>query len=260
MPPERETTVSDEPAGLDTSTIVIDRSSPVPLYFQLAQQYEAAIRSGQLPPDSRLDNEVKIAQDLGVSRPTVRSALGYLADRGLVVRLRGQGTIVEREKVQRHVQLTSLFDDLSAADRGPTTRVLRNDIAEASESVASKLEVPLGAPVIRLERVRAADGEPIALMHNFLPAGLAKLTSQLLESNGLYDLLRAAGVRPQSATQSISARNASAAEARLLGESRGAALLTMERIAYDADRRPIEFAQHVYRASRYAYSSRLSAE
>ena len=104
--------------------ISIDRTSPVPLYFQLAQHYEAAIRSGALKVGSRLDNEVQLAERLGMSRPTVRAAFLYLSNKGLVVRKRGAGTLVANERIDRDVELTSLYDDLAAAGRAPATQVI----------------------------------------------------------------------------------------------------------------------------------------
>src|ERR1044071_8075242 len=86
--------------------ISIDRTSPVPLYFQLAQHYEAAIRSGALKVGSRLDNEVQLAERLGMSRPTVRAAFLYLPIKGLVVRKRRAGTLVAKESIDRDVELT----------------------------------------------------------------------------------------------------------------------------------------------------------
>jgi DNA-binding GntR family transcriptional regulator len=106
-----------------------------------------------------------------------------------------------------------------------------------------------------LERIRLADDEPMALMHNHLPAGLVQLNMEMLEQHGLYELLRASGIGLYSATQRMGAKNASAAEARMLNETRGTALLTMERIAYDQSGRPVEFARHLYRASRYAFTT-----
>ena len=250
MLPEPDTAVSD--------AIVIDRTSPVPLYFQLAQQYETAIRSGTLQVGSRLDNEADLAVRLGLSRPTVRAAFLYLSNKGLVVRKRGAGTLVAKEKIDRDVELTSLYDDLVAAGRGPATQVIRNEVGHASEPVARALQLPERALVISLERIRLADGEPIALMHNFLPAALVHLSSEMLAEHGLYELLRASGIRLGSATQRMSAKNASATEARILKETRGAALLTMERTAYDENGRPVEFAQHLYRASRYAFTTSMS--
>ena len=79
--------------------ITIDRTSPVPLYFQLAQHFEAAIRSGALKVGARLENEVQLAERLGLSRPTVRAACQYLSNKGRVVRKRGAGTLVANERI-----------------------------------------------------------------------------------------------------------------------------------------------------------------
>jgi DNA-binding GntR family transcriptional regulator len=239
------------PAG-SHGDIAIDRASPVPLYFQLAQHLEAAIQSGVLEAGARLQNEAELAAHLGLSRPTVRSAFQYLANKGMIVRKRGAGTVVATPRIDRDVGLTSLHDDLAAAGRAPVTDVVRNEVDHASDTVARALQLPERALVICLERIRFADGEPIALMHNFLPAALIHLSTGMLAEHGLYELLRASGVRLGSATERISAKNASLSEARALAESRGTALLTMERIAYDEGGRPVEFGQHLYRASRYA--------
>src|SRR6266705_5287997 len=216
-----------EPETTTPSVINIDRTSPVPLYFQLAQHFEAAIRSGALKVGSRLENEVQLAERLGLSRPTVRAAFLYLANKGLVVRKRGAGTVVANERIDRNVELTSLYDDLVASGRTPATRVLKAEVSHASDQVAQALHLPERALVMSLERIRLADGEPMALMHNYLPAGLVHLSVEMLEKHGLYELLRAASVGLYSASQRMSAKNASTAEARILHEPRGAALLTM---------------------------------
>ena len=232
--------------------IQIDRASPVPLYFQLARQFETAIGTGKFKPGARLENEVDLAERLGLSRPTVRAAFGYLVSKGLVVRKRGAGTLVTDRAIDRDLELTSLYDDLAAAGRRPATLVIRNEVGHASDPVARALMVRERALVICLERVRLAEDEPIALMRNFLPAALVHLSTEMLAEHGLYELLRASGIRLGSATQRISAKNATTAEARILHETRGSALLTMERIACDDGGRPVEFGQHLYRPSRYA--------
>jgi len=242
------------------ASIVLDRDSPVPLYFQLAQQIENEIHVGGLRTGDRLENEVKIAEDLGLSRPTVRAAFSYLVDKGLVQRRRGQGTTVTREKVSRNVKLTSLFDDLAMAGKKPTTRVLHNEVIRPSDLVKEVLGIPDGQLVIYLERLRFGDGEPIALLHNYIPTSLVTLSSEMLEEHGFYELLKAAGIYPDHATQRISAKNSTAVEARFFDEPKGTALLTMERTTYDERGRAIEFAQHVYRASRYALISTVTAE
>jgi DNA-binding GntR family transcriptional regulator len=232
-------------------TIVLDRNSPVPLYFQLAQHLESDIRSGALKSGDRLENEVKIAEDLGLSRPTVRAAFRYLVEKELVHRRQGHGTVVTAEKVNRPVKLSSLYDDLADTGKRPTTKVLHNELVSASDLVKEALGLGSERLVTYLERQRYGDGEPIALMHNYYPSSLVTLSTELLEEHGFYELLRASGIFPARAVQRISAKNASSVEARLLNESKGTALVTMERTTYDDRGMAIEFAQHVYRASRY---------
>ena len=239
-------------------SMVLNRSSPVPLYFQLAQHIENEIRSGNLASGDRLENEVKIAEELGLSRPTVRAAFSYLVDKGLVLRRRGQGTVVTKGKVSRSVKLTSLFDDLAEAGKSPTTKVIHNEVVKASDLVKRALELADDQFVIYLERLRFGDGEPIALMHNYIPTSLVTMSNEMLEQHGFYELLRAGGVFPDHATQRISAKNSTTNESLLLDEPRGTALLTMERTTFDASGRAIEFGQHVYRASRYALVSAVT--
>jgi DNA-binding GntR family transcriptional regulator len=237
----------------------IDRHSPVPLYFQLAQHLEQAIDSGEIVQGSRLDNEIQFAAELGLSRPTVRRAIQYLVDKGLVVRKRGVGTTVVHAKVKRGIELTSLYDDLSSSGQEPGTVVLSNGVEPAGAEVASALGLAEGAPVIALERVRLAQGEPIALMHNYLPPTVPGITTEALERHGLYQIIRASGIYLHSAVQTIGARNASAAEARILDEVKRAPLLTMERTAYDERGTAVEYGNHVYRASRYCFEQSLLA-
>jgi DNA-binding GntR family transcriptional regulator len=192
---------------------------------------------------------VQLAGMLGLSRPTVRAAFLYLANKRLVVRKRGTGTSVASEWSSQNAELAGLYDELKASGRAPTSRVLRASISYASDQVAGALQLPELAPVMSLERIRLADGEPMALMHDYLPAGLVRLNAEMLEEHGLYELLRASGIGLYSATQRMGAKNASTAEARALEETRGTALLTMERVAYDQAGRPVVFARHLYRAS-----------
>src|SRR5437588_6177919 len=111
-------------AGRGFRDAVLDRTSPVPLYYQLAQSLETAIRSGRLSSGSHLDNELDLARQLGISRPTVRRAIALLANKGLVIRRHGIGTLVVPVKVRRPVRLSSLFDDLQEAGQAPRTQVL----------------------------------------------------------------------------------------------------------------------------------------
>ena len=243
--------------ALSTLDFALDRGSPVPLYYQLAQQLEAAIERGVLAPGNHLGNEVDLSVRLGLSRPTVRQAIQSLVDKGLLVRRRGVGTQVVHSQVKRPLELSSLYDDLEAAGQGPTTEVVGKETVPASPEVAAALGLAEGADVVRLERLRRTHGQPVALMCNHLPPGLLDLDGARLESTGLYRMLRSAGVTLHSARQTVGARSATAPEAARLDEKEGAALLTMQRTAYDDTGRPVEFGTHIYRASRYSFDFQL---
>jgi DNA-binding GntR family transcriptional regulator len=234
-------------------TMDLDRSSPVPLYFQVSRRIEAAIDAGELAPGDRLENEISLADRWGLSRPTMRRAIQELVDKGLLVRRRGIGTQVVHGRVKRPMDLTSLFDDLTRSDQKPGTRVLDRELVPAPTAVAERLGVPAGAQVLHLERLRSARDEPLAVMRNWLPADLAPvLTLEALETRGLYELMRGTGVHLRIATQRIGARGATAPEARLLALRKGAPLLTMERVTYDGSGRAVEFGSHVYNAETYS--------
>jgi DNA-binding GntR family transcriptional regulator len=238
--------------------IRVDRSSPVPLYFQVAQHLEHLIESGELPMGTRLENEIDLADQLGLSRQTMRRAIEYLVGRGLLLRKRGIGTQVVHAKVTREVELTSLYDDLAKTGRDPSTTVVSFRIEPAPDALAAELGLAAGTPVYVFERLRSADAEPLALMRNHVPEHLMRLSAADLEEQGLYNLFRANGIVMRIAKQSIGARTATAAEARALGERKGAPLLVMERSAYDEQGRAVEHGRHVYRASRYSFDLTLT--
>lgn len=230
----------------------VDRSSPVPLYFQVAQWLEADIRSGALAPGVHL-GEHELARRLGVSRPTVRQAIAYLVEHGLLIKRRGIGTVVAPTRVKRPVGLTSLYDDLHEAGQRPTTQVRRLDTVPCPPDAAAALQLEEGTPVLFLERLRFAGGKPVALMHNHLPGEFAWMRQEELEATGLYRLLRANRVQLRLATQTVGARLARAQEAKLLEVAAGAPLLTMVRTTFDDATRPVEFGSHVYPAERYTF-------
>jgi DNA-binding GntR family transcriptional regulator len=252
------------PVGLDRESSMtegpLDRTSPIPLYFQIAENLKEAIKDGRLAAGDRLDNELELAEQLGVSRPTIRQALQRLVQEGLVSRRRGLGTVVLAPRIMRPVALTSLYDDLTETERHPETMVISVTEAECDAEVAGALSLAAGAPVLCLERLRLADGAPLALMRNYLPAGLlAGHPEKDLGTAGLYELLRRQGIDLNAGEQVIGARRATAKEARLLQTTRGATLLTMSRTAYDGGGAPVEHGSHAYLADRYSFKMTLVA-
>ncbi|MFD4264268.1 GntR family transcriptional regulator [Rhodococcus sp. NPDC058481] len=232
--------------------VELDRSSPVPLYFQLAQAIEGAILGGDLGPGDRFENELDLAKRLNLSRPTARRAIAELVDKGLLVRKRGVGTQVVQGPVHRPVELTSLFDDLARAGQNPTTTLLEYRVGAPTEDLARELNLDRDEEVATIRRLRLSNGEPLALMTNHLPAVLAPGSDEL-ETHGLYQSLRTRGVHIRLARQRIGAKAADREEAALLGEKVRAPLLTMNRTAFDDEGRVVEFGSHVYRATMYHF-------
>lgn len=237
----------------------LDRTGPVPLYFQISSRLESAIRTGAIPSGARLENEIAIAQNLGLSRPTVRRALQELVDRGLLVRRRGIGTQVVQGRVTRPVELTSLFEDLKNADHDPTTSLLSHEIFAATEPIADSLGVAPGSEIVYVRRLRSTDGVPVAVLANYLPVEFADISREQLESRGLYQILRGRGVAIRIANQKIGARRAHGDEARLLDIDRGGPVLTMERVAFDDSGRAVEYGHHCYRPDMYSFETTLVA-
>jgi DNA-binding GntR family transcriptional regulator len=160
---------------------------------------------------------------------------------------------VVHPKVRRPVGLTSLYDDLAASRKDPRTTVLSLETVPASDRVAHALGLEDGREVLAVERLRYADGQPLAVMRNWLPVGLVELDVGRLERTGLYQLMRAAGIGLHLASQTIGARGAGTAEAKLLQAHKGEPLLTMERTTYNENGQPVELGDHLYRASLYSF-------
>lgn len=246
------------PPQIYSPHILLDRDSPLPLYYQISSTLQEAITSGEVAAYTRIENELAMADRLRVSRPTARRALQELVNKGLLIRKRGVGTEVAPEIIHRSVELTSLHDDLTAAGRSPRTSVLRYETQQADAQIAHRLCITPGDEVIYVERLRYADEEPLALMRNVVRGGLAP-SRQALAASGLYSSLRAQGVKLRMAHQTIGARTATDAEAHMLEEPPHAALLTMERVAIADTDTIVEYGSHLYRASRYTFATSLSA-
>lgn len=237
----------------------VDRTSPVPLYFQLSQQMEAAIRSGHLKPGEMIETEMQLAARHGLSRPTVRHAIQDLVNKGLLFRRRGVGTHVVNSPLRRSVELTSLYEDLVRAGREPTTQVLVLKRILVEGEVPEALNLGSKAHVTYVERLRMVDGEPLSLMRNWLPEGQFQPKRSALEENGLYELLRSQGIHVTMANQQIRATAATAEESRILHVKKGSPLLNMRRIALNEEGQPVELSNHVYRSDTYMFETTLMA-
>lgn len=236
--------------------IELDRSGPVPLYYQLAQGLIGAIERGEIPPGGRLENELELAARLSISRPTIRRAIQELVDRGLLVRRRGIGTqVVQGNPLKRQLELTSLHDDLLRSGRAPKTRVLLREEIVPGQDVLDALVLPAGSSVLHLRRLRLADDVPIGLLENFLPPSFLDISKDDLAQNGLYHLLRLRGIAMKVARQTVGARAATEEEDDLFQQEGCSPVLTMSRTLYDQSGRAVEVGHHSYPAHLYSFET-----
>jgi GntR family transcriptional regulator len=238
--------------------ITLERNSPVPLYYQLAQYIEHAINAGELAPGDRIENELSLTSRLGLSRPTARQAIQELVNKGLLVRKRGVGTQVVRSQFRRDEKLSSLNEDLAKAGKTPSTVLLDYQVGELEDDIADVVDSAdvLDTEFIKIRRLRLADNVPLAILTNYIPARY-EITADDLRQRGLYACLNALGVHLKIAHQQISARLMEPDEAELLDEQPPAACLAVDRLAYDDVGRFVEFGRHIYRPAYYSIQSSL---
>lgn len=209
-------------------------------------------RIARLDVGARLPPERQLAGELGVSRSTVRQALGALSGRGLVERGVGRGTFVARPKVELDLRRVAGFT-ARAEQAGliATARVVEASEQRPPEPVAAALELGPDAPALRIRRVRSAGGLPLVLEDSWLPADpFRALTAGDLRGS-LYAAMGARfAAEPVRAIERLEPVLARAYEAGELGVTRGAPLMLIERTAWAADGRPVEYARDLHRGDR----------
>src|SRR5712692_9326679 len=141
----------------------LERSNPLPLYYQLKEVLKQQIRSGHLAPHTAIPSEPELVTSYHVSRATVRQALSELVHEGLLYRQHGKGTFVCEPRVQQTVsKLTSLTEAIRRRGKSPGGFLLVSELSRGSQIIREQLALTDVEQVIRLERLRTADGIPIA--------------------------------------------------------------------------------------------------
>lgn len=232
----------------------LDKSSPLPYYYQLRELIRDQILSGAWPPGSQLPTEAEMLQAFDVSRTTVRQALAELENEGLIRKERGRGTFVAEPKIRERLveRLTGFYEDMVAQGLQPETHVLAQGRVRALRSVATMLEVEPDTPLIRIERLRKVNGEPIQLVVTFIPEALCPgLLTEDLEGQSLYALLeRKYNLKLARGRRFIEAVAATETEAMLLGVRPGSPLLYLRSVTYMEDGRPLEYYEAKHRGDR----------
>jgi len=211
-----------------------------------------------LGPGALLPSERMLAERFGLARMTVRRELDRLCADGLAYRVERQGTFVAERRIVQSDALSSFSEDILSRGMTPGGYVIAQEVIAAPDAVAAALERPPGLPVVRIHRVRTADGVPLAVEWVHLPADDFPLLERApLDDRSLYRLLRQRyGVVFGEATQRASAVALSAEEAALLEAAAGAPAFLFRRVTRRVNGRVIESARSLYRGDRYEIDMR----
>lgn len=238
----------------------INRSSPIPYYYQLQELLQTWMEENQIPPHTQIPSELELGKRFEVSRTVVRQALSELERSGLIYRLKGRGSFVTQPKLRQQItELTSFTRDARERNTRPGAKVLRQEMQSAGETVAQHLQITSQTPVFCLERIRTINGEPVALETAYLNfEEVEGLLAEHFEDQSLYEILAVRqGITPFRAEQEHEAAIVRSREAKLLQLPAGAPVMLIGRTTYTADARPVEFVKSVYRGDRYRFVTRL---
>ncbi|RBQ15392.1 GntR family transcriptional regulator [Spongiactinospora rosea] len=232
-------------------------SPRVPKYYDVKRSLLDLTKS--LTPGSALPPERTLALRFATSRTTVRQALTELVVEGRLLRIQGKGTFVAQPKVAQVLQLTSYTGDLRTVGLEPDTKILDISYVSADETLARRLAINPGGRVLRIHRLRLANGEPMSVDTTHLSARrFPRLRRELEGHSSLYETLHNAySVRLTDAEEIIETVLATPYDAQLLAVDVGLPMLMLTRHAFDADGNPVEWAQSLYRGDRYKFVTRL---
>ena len=233
----------------------VDKSSAVPIYAQLASWLEAKITTGEWPPDYRLPGEVELARQLGVSRGSLRKAIGLLLSKNLLVKVHGRGTFVSPFIFEHSWagRLVGVSEELMLAGIPFETRVLEQKLIQVQPKEAARLDIQPGQEVIFLKRLRLVENDPLVLHESFFRADLypeiinVDFTRQslMLTLDRLYD------IQLSWASHTLSVVRSGASLAHQLGISVGDPVLYNEHLMYDQNDRKTHLSKSWFRSDRF---------
>jgi GntR family transcriptional regulator len=213
-----------------------------------------------LEPGSAVPTERDLASELDTSRTTVRQALVELVAEGRLVRRQGSGTYVAEAKITWPLHLASFTEQAAANGLKASSELLDAKRIKASDEVAERLGVDVGAPVYQLDRLRLADDWPVAVETSVLSAArFPNLARLMRKSDSLHALLAESyGIRLRRGEELIDTAPASPRDAKLLQTDPGAPMLVVKRRSFDSDGHPVEWGTSWFRGDRITLVARLT--
>lgn len=241
--------------------MMFDVADRRPLYAQFEDAIASRIASGEFTVGAQLPPEHELAQQYAVSRITIRQSIQNLVRRGLLEIRRGTGTFVTEPRLVHQLSaLRGFVEDMAAQGRRATARVVGRELVPANAVVARQLRLRVGTRVVRIQRVRLADGEPISFDDTYLPRALGeRVMADDLEVLPIFDLLERKYATPLvEADYRLEAAAADRPVARALSVRVGSPVFVIERTSYAANHRPVDYERLHYRGDRVSFVTTLA--
>ncbi|EHM10669.1 transcriptional regulator [Thermanaerovibrio velox DSM 12556] len=241
--------------------MTLRKESPVPLYYQLKEKLLRKIEQGELKPGDPIPSERELCDRYKISRMTAAKAVTALVNEGVLFRQRGVGTFVAHPKPPcSSSTLGGFTDNIREAGLSCRTEIISFSEEPAEGSMPSRLQIPDGALVFSILRLRFVEDEPFSLEHAWIPKDrFPDLTPDLLNGDSLYRLFREHLKKPPVlARQTIEAVLASEYEAKMLQEEPKTPMLLFRRVALDSEGLPLEFSKCIYRGRKFLYEITFS--
>lgn len=232
----------------------LDKSVPIPLYYQLKTLLLEGIKSNAYPVDSMIPTEKEISEIFEISRTTVRQAITELVREGWLYRVKSKGTFVAQRKIKQDFirRLESFNEQIERTGRRPGTELLALEVVEMPERAAEAFGAAPGEKVVYLHRKRSADAEPIVTVETYLPyPKCAFLMQHNMAKESMYNVLaEREETRICRVSRILEAVAANAQDARLLNIRTGKPVHLFHTVGYNQYDQPIEFSIARYRGDR----------
>lgn len=233
---------------------MLDKDSPIPLYYQLVETLRERIRSGELKPGAQLPPERDLSEHYGISRMTVRQALQYLIREEALIAKQGLGTYVAEPKLTYDpLHVLGFTADMMRRGADATSRVIEQALVEPPASIAAQLNMRPKERATRIVRLRLSDSVPMLLETVYVPAKrFVGLDRANLAKQSLYQLMRDRyGVRLSGSRHTIEAVQANDYESELFGMQTCMPMILLQGVTYDSNDQPVECFKAVYRGDRF---------
>ncbi|MBU7590959.1 GntR family transcriptional regulator [Metabacillus halosaccharovorans] len=234
---------------------MVDKNSPLPLYYQLEEQIKKTIETEELQPGDALPSERELSESYQISRMTVRQAITNLVNKGYLFREKGKGTFVSSQKFEQNLQgLTSFTEDMKARNLVPGSKLLHFEIYPADKDIRATLSLKDEELIYKIKRLRLANNEPIAVETSYLPVNLVPgLTPDILASSLYTYIENELELTIGHASQTVEAAIVDAEDQQHLNIHKDVPVLLIQRETFLENGTPLELVRSSYRADRYKF-------